>query len=371
MMKIGFDAKRAFNNRTGLGNYSRFVLNSLIQYLPHYEYIAYTPKINKELYAEFREGAARLPSINNKLYSAWWRSYGIIKDVLKDDIAIFHGLSNELPQGIEKTTIKSVVTIHDLIFLRYPALYPAVDRFFYKRKFKSACQRAAIIVAISEQTKRDIIDFYKIAPQKIQVVYQDCHEAFHQKITEMDRQTVLKKYDITQPFVLSVGTIEVRKNQLRLVEAFQEANLPNATLILVGGKTSYQDEIENFIAKNNLKNKIKILNKVPFADLPALYQSAKIFAYISVFEGFGIPIVEALHSQIPVLAATGSCLEEAGGNAAIYTNPVDKTAIATDLKNLWHDENLQQQLIENAPSHLQKFAAPQIAHELGKIYESL
>lgn len=380
-MHIGFDAKRAFNNRTGLGNYSRFVLNALRDYAPEPTYWAYTPKIKTGLFDEFPIGDIRLPSSKNKLYGAWWRSYGITNQLSKDGIQLFHGLSNELPNGLQKAGIKSVVTIHDLIFLRYPELYPAIDRFFYRQKFRKACEQAEVIVAVSEQTKRDIVAFYGTASEKIQVVYQDCHKAFFASPLPLSGATlvqsergsmgVFQKYGITKPYVLCVGTIEARKNQLRLVQAFQAAQLADAQLVLVGGKTKFQQEIESFVVKNQLETKVRILNNVPFADLPALYQSARVFAYPSFFEGFGIPIVEALHSGVPVIAATGSCLEEAGGDGGLYVNPNDINDLAQKLQLLWQDEGLRQRLSAKGQTHVKQFAAENIAKKLVTIYESI
>ncbi|WP_428654957.1 glycosyltransferase family 4 protein [Runella sp.] len=375
-MRIGFDAKRAFNNRTGLGNYSRFVLNALCQFAPQHTYLAYTPQVKKGLFDEFPTKDLRLPDFNNKLYGTWWRSYGIKKMLLNDNVQLFHGLSNELPNGLAQSGIKSVVTIHDLIFLRYPDLYPAIDRFFYRRKFKKACEEADVIVAVSEQTKRDIVNFYGTAPEKIRVVYQNCHEAFHepkifQALEPWKVSETCQKYTIHKPYVLSVGTIEARKNQLCLVKAFHEAQLEDADLVLIGGKTKYQQEIEAYISKHRLSDTVKILNGVPFADLPALYQSARVFAYPSFFEGFGIPIVEALHSGVPVVAATGSCLEEAGGTGGLYIEPNDVNTLAQTLRTIWNDEPLRKTLISEGKKHIKQFDAEKIAKELTEIYASL
>lgn len=375
-MRIGFDAKRAFNNQTGLGNYSRFVLNALEKFAPEHTYLAYTPKIKAGLFDEFSGKSIRMPNSTNPLYGAWWRSYGIKKALSQDSVQVFHGLSNELPNGLQKAGIKSVVTIHDLIFLRYPELYPAIDRFFYRQKFKNACAEADVIVAVSEQTKRDIVAFYGTSPEKIQVVYQDCHEAFHAPQTFQVLKTwkvspLLQKYNIGKPYVLSVGTIEARKNQLHLVKAFHAAQLEDAELVLVGGKTSYQHEIETYITQHRLTAKVKILNSVPFADLPSLYRSARVFAYPSFFEGFGIPIVEALHSGVPVVAATGSCLEEAGGKGGLYIDPKEVNAFAQTLTALWNDEPLRKALITEGQKHVRQFAAGKIAKELTEIYASL
>lgn len=365
-MRIGFDAKRAFNNLTGLGNYSRFVLNALLKHAPECDYIAYTPIIKSGFFDGFPVENQRVPTSRNALLSAWWRSVGVVKDLKKDRIEVFHGLSNELPSGLRKSRIKSVVTIHDLIFLRYPELYPAIDQFFYRQKFKKACRESDVIVAVSEQTKRDIVDFYGTSPSKIQVVYQDCHEAF---------QNILHAPKIGKPYILSVGTIEARKNQLQLVKAFHAAfhagQLADAQLLLVGGKTNYQQQIENYIGQHRLTSQVKILNNVPFADLPALYQSTRLFAYPSLFEGFGIPIVEALHSGVPVVAATGSCLEEAGGTGALYFSPTHTEELAQKLQELWNDESLRQRLIKAGQAHVKQFSAENTANKLTHIYQSL
>jgi glycosyltransferase involved in cell wall biosynthesis len=364
-MKIGFDAKRAFNNTTGLGNYSRFIIEALGKYCAENQYFTYTPKMNDSL---FKHHNTITPP---HVFHSYWRTVGIVNDLKRDGILLYHGLSNELPLGLAKANIRAVVTIHDLIFVRYPKLYPAIDRFFYYRKCKSACQNADVIVAVSEQTKRDIIEFFKVNPQKIKVVYQDCDVAFQRRVGEEAILTVKQKYNLDRRYMLSVGTIEERKNQLRLVQSFYEANLKDATLVLVGRATKYQQQIEAFIQQKQLQHKVRILNHAPFADLPALYQGAKLFAYLSVFEGFGIPIVEALHSQTPVLAATGSCLEEAGGGGAIYASPLDKNDIAEKMSQLWNDDNLQKKLIVAGTKHVQQFSGQNIAQELVTLYRSV
>lgn len=375
-MRIGFDAKRAFNNYTGLGNYSRFVIESLLANCPEHEYFAYTPKV-KGQWLESLAGfpaslTLKLPVSYAKLPGAWWRSWFITNDLRHDKINVFHGLSNEIPYGLKKAGVKSVVTIHDLIFLRYPELYPAIDRFFYQRKFRYACAQADAIVAVSEQTKQDIIDFYQIPPERIKVIYQDCQGIFCQRIANTAIITQAKqKYNLSRPYILCVASFSERKNQLRLIKAFQELGGQAYDLVLVGGRSAYMEQLQQYVGKANLSERVHFLNGVPAADLPALYQGASLFVYPSFFEGFGIPIVEALHSGVPVVAATGSCLEEAGGKGALYANPLDVNDLAAKMQQVLSNEKLQYELITQGQAHIRQFSSDNIAMQLKHLYESL
>jgi glycosyltransferase involved in cell wall biosynthesis len=371
-MRIGFDAKRAFANRTGLGNYSRFILNALLTHEKDHEYFAYTPKNNQNLFPGFPENMIQQPkSFFDKKVSAFWRYSTISSQLKKDDIRIFHGLSNEIPRGLSAKNIRSVVTIHDLIFERLPSHFKPVDRLIYRHKFKSACERSDVVIAISEQTKRDIIDLYKVREDKIRVIYQDCNPVFKEQTQEQERNEILRLYGIQKPYILCVGTLEERKNQLRLVEAFNQLGHNDFQLVLIGKATAYTARITDFITKYNLHSRVFILQNVPTQHLPGLYQSAEIFAYVSIYEGFGIPILEALHSGTPVLAAKGSCLEEAGGPGGLYADPYKTEDISHQLETLITDVNLRKSLIEAGRDHISQFTGAHIAAQLVDLYEEI
>jgi glycosyltransferase involved in cell wall biosynthesis len=305
---IGFDGKRAATNFTGLGNYSRYVIKILSKYFPENAYKLYIP-------GELDLGAAGLevPAVvairrpKTSIFKSFWRSLGILRDLKSDAINIYHGLSNELPFGLKKTSIASVVTIHDLIFLRYPQYYPWVDRMIYNYKFGYACRNADKIIAISEQTKSDILKFYHIPESRIEVIYQNCNPAFQQEVTIEMLEKVKNQYNLPSRYLLNVGTIEARKNLLLIVKALK--NIPDDIfLVVIGRETSYSMKVREYISTQNLSERILFLKDVSPEDLPAIYRQAEMFIFPSEFEGFGIPIVEALHSGIPVIAATGSCL---------------------------------------------------------------
>jgi glycosyltransferase involved in cell wall biosynthesis len=375
-MKIGFDAKRAFHNFTGLGNYSRTLIETLATYSPTDELHLFSPKQNASprltsilrdpsVYPHFPTGFWR------KLHPIW-RSYGISKDIKASGVQIFHGLSNELPVKLP-TNVASVVTIHDLIFERYPAFYPRFDRFVYRQKFRKACQQADVVVAISEQTKRDIVDFYKIKEDKIQVIYQSCHRQFYlnEKPTIAEQNAVKIKYGLPEDFLLYVGTVNERKNLLGLVQGLHNLNAP-INLVVVGDGGAYFDKVRDFVATHHaLGNHIFWIPKIDFTDLPALYAASIALALPSFFEGFGIPIIEALWSGTPVITSVDSCFAEAAGDGALYINPSDNQSISEAILKICSDETLRNSLIEKGGNYVQKFHEKHIAEQWQTLYKSL
>ncbi len=375
-MRIGFDAKRAVQNFTGLGNYSRYVIDILCRFYPENEYIAYAPKRieNKQTDRLLN----RHPGLSLKLPTGFlwrkarslWRVWRISGQMEKEHTELFHGLSNELPLNIRRKKIKSIVTIHDLIFLRYPRFYKRIDRAIYSFKFRKACRNADRIIAISECTKRDIVSFFDIDPGKIEVVYQGCDACFSHEATEQQKQEVRQRYSLPRKYVLNVGSIEERKNALLAIKAME--GLPDEVhLVIVGKHTPYTDKIKSYADEKGLARRIHFIHNLPFADLPAVYQMATVFIYPSRFEGFGIPILEALHSGVPVVAATGSCLEEAGGPYSIYVDPDNVEETAAALRLLCTDEAQRKEMIEKGKRFSASFSEEKQAEQLMEIYRKV
>ncbi|MES2588301.1 MAG: glycosyltransferase family 1 protein [Bacteroidota bacterium] len=371
-MKIGFDAKRAFLNKSGLGNYSRNILNGLSKYFPNDSFQLYTPKTNDlKLYQKQENQEISLPSgLINSNFKSFWRSKGILKDLKTDKIDLYHGLSNELPFGIEKTGIKSVVTIHDLIFMRYPEFYPKIDRFIYEKKFKSACKRANQIIAISQQTKEDLIHFLSVPEQKIKVVYQNCHPQFYEKQSEEKINSILDKHKIPNEFMLYVGTIEARKNVLTAIKAWHVSKT-EIPFLIVGKSTPYINEIKFYLDKYHLNEKVLFRHGIENHELPGLFQQALLFIYPSIFEGFGIPILEAMTSGTPVITSKGSCFEETGGEAAFYVNPTDVGEMKEAILSLISDSTLRENAIKKGFLQAEKFKEEKIATDLMNVYSNL
>lgn len=371
-MRIAFDAKRMLQNATGLGNYSRYMVNALVNHFPDNQYLLFSPGHGKP---HLREQITKSPHIlyiypDRFIYKrlpSLWRTYQIPE--YDNDIDIYHGLSNELPLNIKEKGCRSVVTIHDLIYERFPKLYSPIDRMLYQYKYKRACQNADHIVAVSEQTKKDIINYYNIPDHKISVVYQGCDPIFSVQQEIEAITSVLEKYHINNPYVLYVGSIEERKNLLTLAKSIKKVS-PDLTVVAIGKPTSYTTVVKKYIQEHQLDNRIKILHNISYQELPAFYQGARMFVYPSVFEGFGIPVIEALSSGIPVIGAKGSCLEEAGGKDSLYIEPFNSDQLADYINQIHKSDALRQQMITKGYAHVNQFEAKSISQSMMQVYRN-
>jgi glycosyltransferase involved in cell wall biosynthesis len=373
-MRIGFDAKRAFSNNTGLGNYSRDSIRLLSHFYTDNKYFLYTPRNKHTSRLSFLDTSKntfiRTPqSLINKALKSYWRSKSIVRDLFTNKIDIYHGLSHELPLGIEKTNIKTVVTIHDLIFIRYPNLFRTIDRKIYYKKFKSSCDRADKIIAVSEQTKQDIIDFFLIPKEKIEVVYQGCNAVFQKEITPKRKQEVINKYNLPNNYLLHVGSIEERKNLLTLLKTLKE--LPDQILVVIGQGKSYKTKCLRYISENNLSERVIFLSGLKLEEMAAIYQNAEMLIYPSIFEGFGIPILEALFSKTPVITSKEGCFSEVGGANSKYINPLSVNEMKETILKIQNSTKIQNTMKEKGFEYAQKFTDDKIAKNLMKVYTNL
>ena len=366
-MLVGFDGKRALKNYTGLGNYSRYVLQALVKYFPQNVYSVYS--VNPpERALKSNLSSVIFKHLEGKKLAGLWRTFSIVDDLKRDGVEIYHGLSNEIPVGLSKSGIASIVTIHDLIFLRYPHFYRLIDRYIYYYKSKYACKNADHIIAISEQTKRDIIHYFMFTDLKISVIYQNCDPAFQEKFTPESKEEIRRFYKLPAKFILNVGTIEPRKNLMLLAKALKTVS-EEIHLVVVGKDTPYASKVRDYLQTNKLTHRIHFLKNVPLKDLPGIYQLADLFVFPSKFEGFGIPIIEALHSSVPVIAASGSCLEEAGGPDSLYINPADATELAKKILEILNDPTTKKRMIDKGLEYVNNFNDHAFAATLIDIYQ--
>ena len=371
-MRIGFDAKRAFHNNRGLGNYSRHTIKILSEYYPNNQYYLFNPinknKLSVHLAKNITEINPKHPFM--KCTPSLWRSIVMRHKIEEKGLDIFHGLNQELPYGIQRTKTKSVVTLHDAIFIRYPQLYSTSYRYIFTAKNKHACKVADKIICISEQTKRDAITYFGADENKIEVVYQGCDDIFRHAVSDEQKNLVRKKYNLPATFLLNVGAIEERKNTKLIVEALHRTK--NETpLLIVGNPTDYEKDLRKLIVKHNMMNQVYILNNVETEDLPALYAMTKVFVYPSIFEGFGIPILEALTVGTPVITSSGSCFEETAGPHSLYADPKDADHLGKAINRVLRDEELSSKMIAEGKKHALLFSDESIAANLMSVYDSL
>ncbi len=345
-MKIGFDAKRLYNNFTGLGNYSRTLLQNLQEFYPENQYFLYSPKYQENPKTRPFLAAPYHP-VAPKSFQPLWRSYLMTGQFKKDNLDVYHGLSHELPLNVKKSGVKSVVTIHDLVFKKYPETFPLVDRNIYDFKFRRACANADIVIAISESTKKDIVNLYGIHPTKIKVVYQSCHSLYYQPST-LSGKVIKEQYQIPTEYLLFVGSVETRKNLKLLVEAYgilpKDLRIP---LVIVGRPRQGVKEVKSLIQSLGLEELVFWVENLSSNEhLQVVYQEAQALIYPSLYEGFGLPVAEALLSKTPVITSSVSSLPEAGGPNSLYINPLEPEDLAKAMEEVLTNTGLRQTMKE-------------------------
>lgn len=377
-MIIAFDAKRAFKNNTGLGNYSRTIIREFALTHPDDTLLLLTPDTrgrHSGFCADMPNVRIIVPHGIWRIFKSLWRTIGIGLRLLPEMPDVYHGLSQELPliftgRDAHKAGTRTVVSIHDMMPWRYPKNFHLIDRCIYRRKVKTACRHADRIIAISLQTKKDIVMFLSTDPSKIEVIYQSCEPQFRNTITAEQRAEVKKRYGLPEQYVICVGTIERRKNQDTLVRAMQSV-ASNVSLVIVGRKADLYPQVEATIHELALNDRVIILDSARFEDFPALYAGALAAVYISLFEGFGIPILEAMCCGTPVVTSRCSSMPEVGGEAALYADPTDIADIAEKINRLAHDSILRNNLITKGTEQAKHFLPDNATLKLDMLYKSV
>ena len=364
---IGYDAKRIVRNGTGLGSYGRTLVNDLAAY--PLQLRLYAPDKGRD---DLRTQVPERPNLQYVYPSKpilprfLWRSRYIVNDLLRDGVQLYHGLSGELPVGIRKSGIKTVVTIHDLIFLRQPEFYNRIDTKIYAWKFRKTLDEADHIIAISERTRDDILHYAPdVDPSRITLIYQSCSPRF--TVPEPRPEPVEGN---SPRYILSVGSIETRKNILLAVKALHY--LPeDLHLVIVGRHTAYADAVAHYAKSHDLSERVILRYDVPDTELPAIYAGAEAFVYPSRYEGFGIPIIEAISSGLPVVACNGSCLEEAGGPDSLYVDPYDEHAMAAAIQQVLKGAEGREERIRRSREYIRRFEGNDVAGQVYELYRKL
>lgn len=367
-MHIGFDAKRLFNNHTGLGNYSRTLVQNLNRFYPEFQVRLFAPNME---HSDYRDDFKTIKTIDPKpRIAAYWRSYGITKDINRDAPDIYHGLSNELPFNSKKIRAKTIVSIHDLFYEKFPEDFSTIDRKIYRYKTQKACDQADHIIAISEATKADILQYTNTAPEKISVLYQSCANHYWTEYTEDKLENQL---DLPKEYCLYVGSINRRKNLLSLVQAMAELSTDIRIPIVVVGrkKGAYYQEVAQYVREQQLEKWVYFVGYQANSQLKALYQAAVFFCLPSFYEGFGIPILESLCCGTPVLSSDVSALPEVVGPCGSLIDPNDIGSIRTQMEQLICNESLRKQYRSQIQEHIVQFSPENTTKSLVDLYKNI
>lgn len=376
-MKIGFDAKRLFRNYTGLGNYSRTLVGNLHKW--HAEgniYCLLTEKVTQnDETEEFSNGGYQIitPTKGRKT----WRSWGCVNDIARYKIDIYHGLSHDLPFGVKKSGARSVVTIHDVCYKTFPAMFPLLERVIYSIKYNYSLKNADRVIAISESTKSDIERFFpKVDPSKIEVIYQALNPVFYEPVAEKEARRMVAQYGLHGDFVLYVGSVNSRKNLLGVLEAYAE--IPAAerlTLVVIGsGSGSYAKKCRAAIEALGLEDDVvRIENLSSMSVLRDFYTLAKFLVYPSFYEGFGLPVAEAQLCGCPAITSSVSSLPEAGGPNALYVDPSDRSALCGAMSRLLKMSREERSELGSKGRNwvAETFDARRLTEQVSRLYDTL
>lgn len=374
-MRIGFDAKRLFCNFTGLGNYSRNNIVALRENFPEHDYLLFTPRVHvNDITRPFTDQKG----MEVKLPETWikgglWRTFLLTGALEREHVDVFHGLSHELPVGIARSKVASVLTVHDVAFKTFTQMYHWHDRQIYDVKMRYACHHADRIVAISESTKRDVMRFYGVDEEKIDVVYQPVQDIFYTPMSRSEALSLLESFSLPSEFMLYVGSINSRKNLLGIVKAMESIPVSSRQpLVIVGNGGAYKQEVERYIISHGMeKHFIWLSGLKDNRLLQALYTLASVFLYPSFYEGFGLPVVESLLCGCPVVTSNVSSLPEAGGSAALTVNPnqVDELSHAIQQVLSLSDADRELKVQEGRDYAQRMFQPSSIARQLMDVYQ--
>jgi glycosyltransferase involved in cell wall biosynthesis len=366
---LAFDAKRLFNNRTGLGNYSRTLVKNLQSLYPEHQYHLFTPNAPKNQETEYFFDESKFVIHTPKRWNPLWRFFAVANQINELSPDIYHGLSHEIPFGINKRT-STVLTFHDLIFEKYPKQFSFWDRNMYHFKYKNAVTRADHIVAISQSTLNDLKTYYSVPQSKMSIVYQSCNELFF--TTDIECSNNFKE-DLPNDFYLYVGSIIERKGLVQIILAYAKLDyIYRKPLVIIGnGDLNYLKKVKDLIAYYRLQDKILFLKNINNQDLISFYDKCFCLIYPSIYEGFGIPVIESLARKKPVITSTLSSLPEAAGAGGILINPFDPTEIAHAMVRL-HQKEIYTELVDKGFHYVQNNFSKQVtSHKMMELYHKV
>lgn len=362
-MNIAINGLIIDKNKAGIGQYGYNLINALVKY----SQFDYALLLQNDIEVNYDNIIYR--NEYKKSINRIWDEQVIIPPKYKN-YNLIHFLDYSSP--IKKIEKPFIITIHDLCFYKYPDTFTSGSRNIKKIITPISIKNAQRIITVSENTKKDIIDYFPFAKDKIRVIYPGASKV--KKIISEDKiEIVNSKYGISGKYILSVGTLEPRKNIKRLVEAYKIVNeyCKDIKLVIVGKKGWLYDDLFTSIGSDKLKDNIVITGYVDQVDMSELYSGAEVFVYPSIYEGFGLPPLEAMKCGTPVIVSNTSSLPEVVGDAGIFINPFDIDSIKDGILKVINDKDLRKELIDRGYKQASKFDWSKAAANIINVYREI
>ncbi len=362
-MLIGIDASRATAAQpTGTEIYSRELIRALLALDDRNRYRLYTREhIAPDFFALDGIRHSRF-AVRAMPFPRGWTHVRLAFEMLTRAPDVLWVPAHVLPLIQPR---RAFVTIHDLGQVHFPDAHPPLQRAYHNWAIWWNARAATHLFADSESTRDDLVQYFRVSPERISVVYPAYDARLYQPIRDAAViEKVRAKYRLSQDYVLTIGTIQPRKNYVRLIQALGKLQIANCELVIVGKRGWLYDSILERAQSPHHRSPITLLDYVPASDLPALFSGARVFAFPSLYEGFGLPILEAHACGTPVVCSMTSSLPEAAGDAALFFDPFDVDAIAGALERAWSDDALRAKLIARGLENVKRFSWEVSAHQV-------
>ena len=357
-MRIGVNTRILLKGKMeGMSVFTAEVLKRMVTAHPEHEFYFFfdRPYDKYFLFAENITPVEVFPQARHPFLFIWWFEWSLVNALKKHKIDVF--LSPDNFCSI-RTAVPTLLVVHDIAYKHFPDQVTGIHKWYYNRFMPQFVEKAERIVAVSDFTKMDIVEKMSVSPEKIAVACNGCNEKF-KPISQKEKVLVRGKFTEGVPYFLFVGLIHPRKNVHRLIRAFskfKEETRAKEKLVLVGRKGWMTDEVKAALEDSNYKMDVIFTGFVEHEELPKLIGAAEALMYVSLFEGFGIPILEAFHCETPVITSNTSSMPEVGGEAALYADPESIDSIAEQMKVLYENPQIGEALVEKGKKQRAKFS---------------